>query len=43
MLAVCLLVLQGIVINRLAGIDYPLWAPRAAGPGPGATPSGGTA
>ena len=28
MLAVCLLVVQGIVINRLAGIDYPLWAPR---------------
>ncbi len=25
MLAVVLLVLQGIVINRLAGIDYPLW------------------
>lgn len=34
MLAVCLLVLQGIVINRLAGIDYPLWAPRAPAPGP---------
>lgn len=30
MLGVVLLVLQGIVINRLAGIDYPLWAPRAA-------------
>jgi CBS-domain-containing membrane protein len=28
MLAVGLLVLQGIVINRMAGIDYPLWAPR---------------
>ena len=26
MLAVCLLVVQGYVINRLAGIDYPLWA-----------------
>lgn len=25
MLAVVLLVLQGLVINRLAGIDYPLW------------------
>ena len=25
MLAVGLLVLQGLVINRLAGIDYPLW------------------
>jgi CBS-domain-containing membrane protein len=30
MLAVALLVVQGLVINRLAGIDYPLWAPRAA-------------
>ncbi len=30
MLAVVLLVVQGFVINRLAGIDYPLWAPRAA-------------
>jgi CBS domain-containing membrane protein len=28
MVAVALLVLQGIVINRLAGLDYPLWAPR---------------
>jgi CBS-domain-containing membrane protein len=28
MLAVALLVLQGFVINRLAGIDYPLWSPR---------------
>ena len=28
MLAVLLLVAQGIVINRLAGLDYPLWAPR---------------
>lgn len=26
--AVALLVLQGIVINRLAGLDYPLWARR---------------
>ncbi|HEX5466099.1 MAG TPA: HPP family protein [Candidatus Limnocylindrales bacterium] len=32
MLAVVLLVLQGIVINRLAGLDYPLWAPRPAPP-----------
>jgi CBS-domain-containing membrane protein len=24
--AVCLLVVQGFVINRLAGIDYPLWS-----------------
>lgn len=28
MLAVVLLVVQGYVINRLAGIDYPRWAPR---------------
>jgi CBS-domain-containing membrane protein len=28
MLAVVLLVVQGFVINRLAGIDYPLWSPR---------------
>ena len=28
MLAVLLLVGQAIVIDRLAGIDYPLWAPR---------------
>ncbi|MEO8601325.1 MAG: HPP family protein [bacterium] len=30
MLAVALLVVQGLVINRLAGIDYPFWAPRPA-------------
>jgi CBS-domain-containing membrane protein len=28
MLAVALLVVQGLVINRLAGVEYPLWAPR---------------
>jgi CBS-domain-containing membrane protein len=28
MVAVALLVVQGFVINRLAGIAYPLWAPR---------------
>lgn len=34
MLAVFLLVLQGLVINRLAGIPYPIWgpAPDRAGP-----------
>ena len=31
MLAVILLVVQGFVINRLAGIDYPLWS-GSAGP-----------
>lgn len=30
MLAVVLLVLQGYVINHLAGIDYPTWSPRSA-------------
>ncbi|TAN21664.1 MAG: HPP family protein [Acidobacteria bacterium] len=29
-LAVAALTLQAIVINRLAGLDYPLWAPREA-------------
>ena len=33
MLAVVLLVAQGFAINRLAGIDYPLWSP----PKPGGT------
>lgn len=28
MVAVCLLTLQALAINRLAGIDYPLWNPR---------------
>ncbi len=28
--ALALLVLQAIVINRLAGLDYPLWRPRVA-------------
>src|SRR5262245_11982779 len=40
MLAVGMLVVQGIAINRLAGIDYPLWAPR---PSPAAPPGGGSA
>lgn len=30
MLAVVLLTVQGFVINRAAGIDYPVWAPKAA-------------
>lgn len=34
MLAVVLLVIQGFAINRLAGIDYPIWSPRPAGPTP---------
>ena len=34
LLAVALLTLQAIVINRLAGIDYPLWAKRVS-PGQG--------
>jgi CBS-domain-containing membrane protein len=38
MLAVFLLTLQAFVINRLAGIDYPLWSPRQSSePTPGNT------
>lgn len=29
LLAVALLALQGLVINRLAGVAYPVWSPRA--------------
>jgi len=36
--AVALLTLQAIAINRLAGIDYPLWARRAPPPGPPSPP-----
>lgn len=32
--AVALLTIQAIVINRLAGLDYPLWARRAKEPAP---------
>ncbi|BDU68193.1 hypothetical protein GETHOR_02940 [Geothrix oryzae] len=32
LLAVALLTVQAIVLNRLAGIDYPLWAKRAPAP-----------
>jgi hypothetical protein len=32
MLAVALLVVQGFVINRLAGIPYPVWSPRPPDP-----------
>jgi CBS-domain-containing membrane protein len=34
MLAVVLLTVQGFVINRLAGIPYPKWAPREPAPTP---------
>jgi CBS-domain-containing membrane protein len=37
--AVALLVVQAIVINRLAGIEYPLWALRAKQPPPSARQS----
>jgi len=30
MAAVALLVVQGFVINRLAGIEYPRWSPRSS-------------
>ncbi len=40
-IAVALLVGQGIAINRLAGLDYPLWAKRLeAAPASQPTPSG---
>jgi hypothetical protein len=32
MVAVALLAGQGLVINRLAGVDYPWWSPRPAPP-----------
>jgi CBS-domain-containing membrane protein len=34
MLAVALLAAQGLAINRLAGIPYPLWSPQGAGVDP---------
>ena len=37
MIAVVLMVVQGYGINRLAGLDYPRWAP-AAPPGSGSAP-----
>jgi CBS domain-containing membrane protein len=42
MLAVGLLVVQGIAINRLAGIDYPLWSPRSPEPRSAPPPSAST-
>jgi hypothetical protein len=33
-IAVALLTLQAIVINRMAGLDYPLWARREELPSP---------
>jgi CBS domain-containing membrane protein len=35
--AIVLLVVQGLVINRMAGVPYPRWAPRA---NPPADPAG---
>ena len=29
MIAVVLMIVEGFVINRLAGLPYPLWAPRS--------------
>ena len=40
MIAVLLLTGQAIAINRLAGLPYPLWAPRPAAEGGGAPPGG---
>ncbi len=43
-LAVALIVLQALALNRLAGIDYPLWSKRVAPPAPGERrPPGGRA
>jgi CBS domain-containing membrane protein len=39
-IAVAVLTLQAIAINRLAGIDYPLWAMREAAPASGASSAG---
>jgi CBS-domain-containing membrane protein len=39
-LAVALLTIQAIAINRLAGIDYPLWARRVDGPRSGSGAAG---
>ncbi len=36
--AVALLAAQAFVFNRLSGISYPLWAPRAAAPAEGFVP-----
>jgi CBS domain-containing membrane protein len=36
MLAVGLMVVQGFVINRLAGLPYPWWAPADSAVSPGA-------
>jgi CBS-domain-containing membrane protein len=33
--AVALMALQALAVNRLAGIDYPLWSARVPPPGPG--------
>ena len=38
MTAVVLLVVQGFIINRLAGIPYPVWGPRPAASGTGEQP-----
>lgn len=43
MVGVALLVVQGFVINRLAGIDYPWWAPRPPAVSGGAAIEGKTA
>lgn len=43
MLGVVLLLVQGFVINRLAGLDYPLWSPRRPGEGRTSTTGGAAA
>jgi CBS domain-containing membrane protein len=34
-IAVVILTIQAFAINRVAGLDYPLWAKRVSGPSPG--------
>jgi hypothetical protein len=36
-----LLVVQGFIINRLAGIPYPVWQPRPIAKGTGGQPDAG--
>lgn len=42
MLGVVLLLAQGFVINRLAGLDYPLWSPSRGGDEPVSSATGAT-
>jgi hypothetical protein len=41
MIAVVVLTLQAIVINRLAGLPYPLWSAKQPPPAPDPAPGSG--